>query len=159
MRNSNNKILTVAVILLLVTNIALVFFLMNNKGKEGGKRSGAKGDPSEMMAKELGMTEQQQKDHKQLKDDHFKAMKPFYDSLRTAKAAFYALTKDANVDDSTLSVYSQRIYSRQAEIDKYTFAHFKRVRNLLTPAQQPKFDEFLQKMMQRSRKDSASKGK
>lgn len=159
MKNSNNKILTVAVVLLLITNIALVFFLMNNKGKEGGKRSGAKGDPSEVMAKELNMTEQQKNEHKQLKEDHFKAMKPFYDSLRTAKAAFYALTKEADVNDSTLAVYSQRMYDRQAEIDKYTFAHFKRVRNLLTPEQQPKFDEFLQKMMQRGRKDSASKGK
>lgn len=159
MKNSNNKILTVAVVLLLVTNIALVFFLVNNKGKEGGKRSGAKGDPSEVMAKELNMTEQQKNEHKQLKDDHFKAMKPFYDSLRTAKAAFYALTKEADVNDSILAVYGQRIYNRQAEIDKYTFAHFKRVRNLLTPEQQPKFDEFLQKMMQRGRKDSAAKGK
>lgn len=159
MKNTNNKILSVAVVLLLLSNIALVVFLMNNKGKGNEKRSGGKGDPSEMMAKELGMTEQQQKDHKQLKDDHFKAMKPFYDTLRTAKAAFYALTKEANVDDSTLAVYSQRIYNKQAEIDKYTFAHFKRVRNLLTPEQQPKFDEFLQKMMQRSKKDSAAKGK
>jgi len=159
MKNSNNKILTVAVVLLLVTNIALVFFLMNNKGKGNEKRTGAKGDPSEVMAKELNMTEQQKNEHKQLKDDHFKAMKPFYDSLRTAKAAFYALTKEADVNDSTLAVYSQRIYDRQAEIDKYTFAHFKRVRNLLTAEQQPKFDEFLQKMMQRGRKDSASKGK
>jgi len=160
MKNSNNKILSVAVVLLLITNIALVIFLMNGKGRNDGKRiGGGKGDPSEMMAKELGMTEQQIKEHKQLKEEHFKTIKPFYDSLRAARSAFYALIKDAGVSDSTIAAYSQRINERQAEIDKLTFNHFKRVRNLFTPEQQPKFDEFVQKMMQRSKKDSAAKGK
>lgn len=157
MKNPNNKILTIAVILLLITNIALVFFLMSDKRKGNIKRNAGKGDPSEMMAKELGMTEQQKRDHKQLKDDHFKAMKPLYDSLRSAKTAYYVFVKDSMVTDSTLAVYSQQVNKRQAEIDKATFTHFKRVRNLLTPEQQPKFDEFIQKMMQRGKKDSVNK--
>ena len=69
MKNSSNKILSVAVVLLLIANIGLVIFLMNGKGRNDGKRiGGGKGDPSEMMAKELGMTEQQIKEHKQLKE-------------------------------------------------------------------------------------------
>ena len=40
MKNSSNKILSVAVVLLLITNIGLVIFLMNGKGRNDGKRTG-----------------------------------------------------------------------------------------------------------------------
>ena len=157
MKNSTNKILTIAVVLLLITNIALVFFMIREKNNHTARYGGGKGDPSEMMAKELNMTEQQKKDHKQLKDEHFKNIKPLFDSLRAAKTAFFSLIKDSTVSDSMMNAYSQRISERQSIIDKFTFAHFKRVRNLFTTEQQPKFDEFVQKMMQRGRRDSANK--
>lgn len=159
MKNSTNKMLTIAVVLLLITNIALVFFMIMGKGKHNTRYAGGKGDPSEMMAKELNMTEQQKKDHKQLKEEHFKNIKPLFDSLRAAKTAFFSLLKDSTVSDSMINAYSQRISERQSTIDKLTFAHFKRIRNLFTAEQQPKFDEFVQKMMQRGRRDSTGKGK
>ena len=112
-----------------------------------------------MMAKELNMTDQQKKDHKLLKEEHFKNIKPLFDSVKAAKTAFFSLLKDSVVSDSILNTYSQRISERQAAIDKLTFAHFKRIRNLFTAEQQPKFDEFVQKMMQRGRRDSTGKEK
>lgn len=159
MKNSTTKILTIAVVLLLLVNIGLVTFMVMGKNNGNAWHAGGKNDPAEMMAKELGMTEQQKKDYKLLKDGHFKNIKPFYDSLRAAKTAFYSLLKDSIVNDSTLNAYSQRISERQSAIDKLTFAHFKRIRNLFTAEQQPKFDEFIEKMMQRGRRDSAGKGK
>lgn len=154
---SSNKILTIAVVVLLLTNIALVAFMVFGKNKQEGKRPAGKGDPFEMMVKELNMTEQQQKDYKQQKEDHFKNIKPLFDSVRAAKTAFFALIGEPEVNDSVINLYSQRVTERQAEIDKLTFAHFRRVRTLFTPEQQPKFDAFVQKMMQRGRKDSAAK--
>lgn len=158
MKNSTNKILTIAVVLLLITNIALVAFMMVGKGKKNGKRVGGK-DPSEMMAKELGMTEDQKKQHKLLKEEHFKTLKPYFDSLRAAKTAFFQLTKVPDVNDSTINSYYQKVANLQSQIDKMTFAHFRKVRTLFNAEQLPKFDEFLQKMMQRGRKDSARKDK
>lgn len=155
MKNTTNKILTIAVVLLLLVNIALVVFMI--KGRKTGDKRHGKGDPFEMMVKELNMTEQQQKEYKQQKEEHLKNIKPLFDSVRAAKTAFYSLIKDVATSDSTISVYGQRITERQAAIDKLTFAHFKRVRNLFTPDQQPRFDDFILKMMQRGRKDSAAK--
>jgi len=155
MKNPTNKILAIAVVFLLLTNIALVIFMLNKK-PQADKRRG-RVDPFEMMVKELNMTEQQQKDYKLQKDEHFKNIKPLFDSVRAAKTAFFALTKEQNVNDSLVNQYSQRISEKQSAIDKLTFAHFKRVRSLFTAGQQPKFDEFVQKMMQRWRKDSADK--
>jgi Spy/CpxP family protein refolding chaperone len=157
MKSSNNKILTIAVVLLLLINIALVVFMVMGKNKRNTKYAGGKGDLSEMMAKELNMTEQQKKDHKQLKDEHFKNIRPLLDSVRATKTALFALVKDPTVNDSVVNLYAQRISETQSTIDKLTFAHFKRIRNLFTAEQQPKFDEFVQKMMQRNRRDSAMK--
>jgi periplasmic protein CpxP/Spy len=159
MKNSTNKILTIAVVLLLITNIALVVFMIMGKDKHNTRNAGGKGDTAEMMAKELNMTDQQKKNHKLLKDEHFKNIKPLFDSLRAAKTAFFALVKADYITDSVLNNYSQQIAEKQAAIDKLTFAHFKRIRNLFTAEQQPKFDEFIQKMMQRGRRDSTGKGK
>jgi periplasmic protein CpxP/Spy len=152
---SSNKILTIAVILLLITNIALVAMLV--LGKQKKDKRGGREQAFEMMVKELDMTDAQQKEYKLLKETHLKDSKPLFDSLRTARNAFFALIKDTAASDSVLTVYSQRISERQAAIDRNIFAHFKKVRNLFTPEQQPKFDTFVQKMMQRKRdnRDSA----
>lgn len=156
MKNTTNRILVIAVGLLLLTNIALVVFMVSGKNKSGGRNHG-KGDPFEMMVKELSMTEQQQTEYKQYKEEHLKKIKPLFDSVRAAKTAFFVLLKDSTVSDSIVLANSQRISERQAAVDQATFAHFKKVRKLFTTEQQPKFDSFIQKMMQRGRRDSANK--
>lgn len=159
MRN-NNKILTIAVVLLLIANIALVAMMLMGK-KDGREKRGERPDAAAMMAKELNMSDQQQAEYKQLRDEHFKNVKPYFDSVRVAKTAFFALTKEANVSDSTIQAYSNRVAEKRAALDKFTFEHFRKVRNLFTPEQQPKYDSFIQKMMQRERgkRDSAEKKK
>jgi Spy/CpxP family protein refolding chaperone len=161
MKNSTNRILVIAVILLLLANIALVAMMVMGKQGGRGKKAGNKGGSLEMMTKELDMTEQQRKDYEQLKEEHLNTIRPFHDSVRAAKTAFFNLAKDPSVNDSIVDIYSQRIAERQAAADKLTLAHFRKVRNLFNPEQQIKFDEFIKKMMQQrqagKRKDSTRK--
>ena len=149
---SSNKVLTIAVILLLLVNIGLVVFLLMGRNHHDGKRTGGKGGggPFEMMVKELDMTEQQKKEFGQLKDEHFKMIRPLFDSIRAAKTAFFGLIKESPVSDSTLDIYGKRITTLQITVDKLTFAHFQKVRSLFESDKQKKFDEFVQKMMQRT---------
>jgi protein CpxP len=157
MKRSNN-ILTIAVVILLLTNIGLLIFMFTGKNRHGDDGRHRK-DPIEGMAKELNMTDQQQKDFKQLRDDHFKNIHPQMDSLRAAKTAFFSLIRDPNANDSIINAYDQRVMEQQSRLDKMTFDHFRRVRNLFTAEQQPKFDSFIQKMVQRRRGGDTSKGK
>jgi protein CpxP len=157
---NNNKILTIAVVLLLLTNIGLVAFMMlGGKGKKAGDKRQGNREPFAMMVKELGMTEQQQKDYRQLKEAHFKSVRPLFDSIRAAKTAFYSLIKGGSVSDSVLNEYTAGISAKQAALERETFEHFRQVRNIFTSEQQPKYDSFLQKMMQRGKRDSSGKGK
>lgn len=152
MKNSN-KILTLVIGLLLVSNIVLVYFLVS--GNKPPKRD--RPDPSEVMIKEVGMDKEQAATHKQMKDNHFKAVRPLYDSLRAAKATYFGLVKDTTVSESTAKTYRDKIAAWQSTIDSMTFAHFRKMRSLLKPEQQVKYDEFVQKLMQRGRKDSTTK--
>lgn len=165
MKTSTTKILTIAVILLLLVNIAMIV-LMLNKGRHSndGNNSRSKGgDPFEMMAKELNMTDQQKSAHLKFRDEYFATVRPVFDSVRAAKQAFFSLMKDANTSDSLINSYANRIAERQLAADKLTFEHFRRVRALYNTDQQMKYDELVQKMVQRSpggkRRDSTNNRK
>ena len=156
-----NRILTIAVVLLLLVNVAMLIFMFNGRGHHDMKnRDGA---PFDRMVKELNMTEQQQAEFKKLKDEHFTAIKPVFDSVKSLKKTFFDLLKEENLNDSMVSNYSGLISQQQAIIDKLTINHFRKVRSLFSGDQQKKFEEFVQKMMQRRgpggwRGDSTGKG-
>jgi hypothetical protein len=154
-----NRILTIAVILLLLVNVAMLIFILKGRCHQGKKQSGA---PFDRMVKELSMTEPQQTEYKKLKEAHFATTKPVFDSVRTLKKSLFGLIKEENVTDSLVSNYSGLIAQQQAIIDKLTINHFRKVRVLFSGDQQKKFDDFVQKMMQRRgsggmRKDSTGK--
>lgn len=155
-----NRILTIAVVLLLVVNVVMLVCMMRGRGHHGMKKQG--GGPFDMMVKELNMTEQQQTDFKKLKEEHFTAIKPVFDSVRSLKKSLFGLVKEENLNDSLVSNYSGLIAEQQATVDRLTIGHFRKVRALFSGDQQKKFDEFVQKMMQRRgpggmKKDSTGK--
>jgi Spy/CpxP family protein refolding chaperone len=157
-----NRILTIAVVLLLLVNVAMLIFMLKGRGHH--EMRNRDGGPFDMMGKELNMTEQQKTDFKKLKDEHFTAIKPVFDSIRTLKKSLFGLVKEENLSDSMISNYSGLISQQQAIIDKLTINHFRKVRALFSGDQQKKFEDFVQKMMQRRgpggwRKDSTGKNK
>ena len=156
-----NRILTIAVVLLLVVNVVMLIFMLKGRGHHNMKKQG--GGPFDMMVKELNMTEKQQTEFKKLKDEHFTAIKPVFDSVRTLKKSLFGLVKAENLNDSLVNTYSGLISEQQAIVDKLTIYHFRKVRALFSGEQQKKFEDFVQKMMQRRgpggmKKDSIGKG-
>ena len=161
MKISANKILTIAVILLLLVNVAMLVFMLRGRRPHSDKRQGGRGGPIEMMVKELDMTEQQKTEFGKLKGEHFAAIRPVFDSVRALKKSLFNLVKEESVNDSSVSRYSHLISEQQAIADRLTINHFRKVRSLFKRDQQKKFDEFVEKMMQRQpggwRRDSTGK--
>jgi hypothetical protein len=154
MKNSTNRILAIAVVLLLLLNVAMVIYIVNQRSHSRNSH----GNPFEMLDKDLNMDEQQKTEVKKLRDEHFDAIRPFFDSIRAAKADYFSLVNAPNVTDSLLNVYNDRINQLQSKTNKITFGHFRSVMALLNAEQQKKYEAFIHKMMQR-RKDSAGKKK
>lgn len=158
MKNTTNKFLSIAVVLLLIANIALVSFMFFGKEKKHHSKDGGK-SPFDTMVKEIGMNDTQKKEYDSLRKIHFNNIRPLFDTMRVTRRSLFNLMKDENVNDSLVNVYTSRISEKQEEADKLTLHHFRRVRKLFTPEQQQKFDMFIQKMMQRGKKDSTEKKK
>ena len=155
MKNLSAKTFSIAIILLLLTNLGLVSYLVLENSWH--KKATDKPDTAELFAQKMELTKEQRAKVKEMREDYFKVIRPLADSLRAVKLSFYSQVKSGVATDSVLNNYESKINEWQHKINKQTFDHFREVRSMLKPEQQPKFDEFLQKMMQRSRRDSGSK--
>jgi Spy/CpxP family protein refolding chaperone len=154
MKNLSPKTLSISIIVLLLINLGLVTFLVLERTWLSKGRS-KRPDTLELFAKEVGITDSQRVKIKELRETYFTSIRPIMDSMRILKTEFYEKVKlDAPVD-TAFAAYETKFNNWQMQINKQTYEHFRTVRDLLTPAQQPKFDEFVQKMMQRSRRDSS----
>ena len=146
--------MTLVVLLLLLVNTALVAVLVLGK-KDRHPVSPGREDNLELLAKELKLSPEQKEQHKLMREEHFTKVKPYYDSLRTAKTALFNKLSEENTPDSVFANYDAKVAQWQSTINRMTFEHLKKVRNQLQPDQQSGFDQFVQKMMQRNRRDTS----
>ncbi len=150
MKTPSNKVMTIALVLLLLVNVAMLVFMLKGRPHRNGRMDNNHQPVFEMMSKELNMTDQQKTDFKKMREEHFAAIKPVFDSIRTLKKSLFNLIRADNVNDSTINYYSMLIAAQQSIIDKMTISHFRKVRALFTGDQQKKYDDFVEKMyMQR----------
>ena len=148
---SYNKILVIAVIVLLLVNLALLLYMWKGRHPDQSKRQPAPNSAVETIARELSMTDSQKTVYQKLRDEHFANVRPLFDSIRETRKDFLKMMQSPSVNDSDLNRYSHRVAEKQAVIDRMTLDHFRKVRTLFSGDQQKKFDDFVQKMMLRRR--------
>jgi len=141
-----NKLMIAALVILLLLNIAMLIFILRSKNHSNGKQGGNHGSPFEMMTKELNLNDSEQASLKKMREEHFAAIKPVFDSIHSIKKLLFGLIKQDNATDSAVAHYSSLIAEQQSIADKLTIAHFRKVRASLNSTQQQKFDEFVEKM-------------
>ena len=152
MSNPRNRNLLIIIGVLLLTNIAvLVYFLGEKKpAKPGASHSEKdKAGIAEMLQKEVGFTDEQTAQYKQLKEKQKETIRPMYDDMRKTKDSLFRLLSYPETNDSLLNKISDAIAQKQKSLDLQTFNHFKRVRTLCTPEQQPKYDSMVLRMFRK----------
>lgn len=92
-----------------------------------------------------------------MREAHFATIRPLFDSMRTTRQALYSLIKEDTLNDSLVSAYSNNITEKQSRADKLTINHFRTVRKMFSGDMLNKYDEMVQKMLQRGKKDSSDK--
>lgn len=153
----STRMLSIAVLLLLITNLVLVAFMVLDKKKPAERRRpGPRTEAPAEMVKALNMSDAQQQEYKKLKEEHFKTVQPYFDSLRISKAGFFELAKQPDNNDSLVNAFSARICAQQSELDKLTLAHYRKIRLIFSADQQPKYDSLLKKFWSgRGKRDSS----
>jgi hypothetical protein len=150
------RLLSIAVILLLLINSGLVIFLVMERNRfHAGSSSYNREDPFERMTRALRYTDIQKEQHLALRKEHLDRMHPLYDSIRQAKVLLYSRTSIVEESDSVFIVYMAKMSQWQTTINQLNYAYYKKVRSLLTAEQQPRYDSMLVKMIQRGRRDSS----
>ena len=150
------RLLSIAVILLLLINSGLVIFLVMERNRFHSDRTvHDREDAFERMTRTLRYTDIQKEQHLALRKEHMSQMRPLYDSIRQTKVLLYSRTSIVEETDSIFMAYMAKMSQWQTTINQLNYAYYKKVRSLLTAEQQPRYDSMLVRMIERGRRDSS----
>src|ERR1051325_3235733 len=140
MTSSRSKGLFLIIIVLLISNLALVAYLVFGRS-QGRKPPPPREDFSNYVKKELNFSDEQAAKFQQLITVHFEKLKPIMAEVRKAKdSMFNLMRKPAMPSDSVLQKAAENIAQKQKLQELQSFNHFRQVRELCNDEQKPKFD-------------------
>lgn len=160
---SKTKILVFIIILLLLTNLAALYYAWQEDGRHrpGGRRGGR--EPGsyflEMLKTEVGFDEGQLAGAKTMHEQHKDSIELLMKQMQEARAGLFARVNQPDVADSVLRQATAQIAEKQTAMDTYMFRRFQKLRTLCQPAQLPRFDSLVQKMTSRKGRFGASPGR
>ena len=148
---SGNRYLLVIIIVLVLTNVAVLgyFLWFKNPEKRVQPEKEQRSGLAEMLQKEVGFSDDQVAQYKLLKDKQRAIIHPMFDDMRKAKDSLFRLLSFPETPDSVLRKAAEMIGQKQRELDLQAFTHFKKVRVLCTPDQQTKYDSMVVRMIRR----------
>ncbi|MBO9617734.1 MAG: hypothetical protein J7539_01755 [Niabella sp.] len=146
---SRSKSLLFVIIILLITNIALLVytFVFLKKGPDEHKKDGF----TNVLRKEVGFSDDQIKQFNVLKEKHWATAKADMEHIRRIKQEIFDLTKETSVSDSAVNILADSIATLQKGVEINIFKHLKETRQICTPEQMPKYDSLMKKMIRQGR--------
>ncbi|HMS66125.1 MAG TPA: Spy/CpxP family protein refolding chaperone [Ignavibacteria bacterium] len=166
-----NKLLTAAVIVLLITNIGILSLLWfdrspvnsfekNSHGKRPpGERMPPQdgiprpdrmppGDgPKDFIIRELNLNEKQIEEFGNLVKEHQTEMRELKDKIRNEKEELWDSMSGKATDKNSVERITSEIGNNQKQIELITLRHFQKVRDLCNDDQKKKFDEIIKDVL------------
>jgi protein CpxP len=144
----NTKFTGPAILLLLILNSTLlVLLLVKHPEPKSSSPPMEHGGPRDFLVHELNMDTAQQRKYDTLIKFHRAAMNKIQDDIRTNRDSLVSQLNNANFDTLKINSFAAKIGNDQSQIEKVTFHHFRRVREICTPQQQPKFDSVIREAL------------
>lgn len=149
---NSNKGLMILVALLVLTNVAMLWYFTRPPKEEKPLTRSEK--MAEYMKKELRLDDAQTQQYLQLRHLRDSLLAPLQAQSRAAKMEMLALLKQPNVPDSVVRMAAEKVAQKQVDLELAYFNHFKRIVNICKPEQQPYFEEVLNRMVRRNTGDT-----
>ncbi|MDF2381138.1 periplasmic heavy metal sensor [Nostoc ellipsosporum NOK] len=158
---SKNRTLLFIIAFLLLTNIAVVVYFLRQPDSKNAKdgtppppsgQPGGRNGIATQLQKDVGFSDQQIAQYKDMKAAHWKIAKPLFDAMQKSKDSLYELVKLPVVDEALIQQRAENIAERQKALEIQGFRHFKEVRGLCTTEQLPRYDSLLKKIINRKGK-------
>lgn len=157
--SSRYKWLVFLLVVLLATNFTLLYLYVKKDGGKSPNNTSAQSPANtdrphgsktaELLQNEVGFSEEQVQQYFQLREAHWKNMRPYFESMRSAKDSFYSLLRQDSISSSDIKMAATRIGLRQQDIDMATMKHFQEVKKLCTPEQKIRFDAFVKEVIRK----------
>jgi Spy/CpxP family protein refolding chaperone len=141
------RTLLIIVLVVLVVNIATLAMLWMGK-RENHDNPGPGQEPGIWLSEQLSLTPEQEDQYRDMRMQHHEAIMALEQRKKKLKDALFSQLKE-NTAPQLLDSISQQTAKLEAEKDMLTYNHFKRLRQILKPEQQQKFDAIIRQMLER----------
>jgi len=142
----SSYIWTIAVIALLCINSVMLVILWKQRVPLHTPRE-AGAPVSDFLTKELSLTPRQVVEFDSLRNIHRAAVDSLNENIHALRDRLFGSVSQARADDAATNDMVQQIGSNVALIDKATFYHFKKLRELLDSSQKQKFDHTIKQVL------------
>jgi periplasmic protein CpxP/Spy len=133
---NRTKLLTIAVIGLLLLNLGMIGVLFFTKPEFPMMDQGPRGEgPKKIIIERLHFDEQQQKEYELLVNEHKSKTQELHTASRAMHDELYLLLKSEPVDESKASSIIQSIADNQKSVEELNLNHFQKIKALCKPEQ------------------------
>lgn len=139
----------VLIVMLLLLNMGTLGYLWKSGNTGSADMPMSPPQHDRMLAQKLHMTETQLDQFQMLKDEHHGQMIKLHEQARQLHVALFALLKERNVDTVAKNNILHALQQNSDQKERVTFEHFVKLRGILTPDQQPLFDDFVEEFSRR----------
>jgi len=139
------KLLTIAVISLLLLNLGTLGFLVLNK-PNGFGRPGMRPEPKELIIEKLHFDKQQQKDYENLIYWHRTTIAGIEDQIHETKNRLYLQLLKTDVDKTGKDSLINALAVYQKQIETTHFTHFQDIKRLCRPDQLEDFYDLTEEL-------------
>jgi periplasmic protein CpxP/Spy len=157
---TKSKLYLLIIGILLITNIAMLFFFLDNKDK-GKKQSNRGNDKSAMMKQflkdDVGFTEPQLQQYDTLSRRNRERMKADMDAMKSVKEQQFKELGSKGFSDSAIVAAVIKAADNQKQVEEKMLSYFVTIRKLCTAEQLPKFDSLFYKMWSKKKPPTEKK--
>jgi periplasmic protein CpxP/Spy len=136
----------IVIVVLVAVNIGLVTFMWFSQRHGNNPDSPATAD---VLVKELGFDKTQEEQYRQLQRQLGDSLRPIRENERHIHDRFFEMMHASNPDSTLVALTIDSMGHIRAQIEYFTFTHFRQVRAMCNTEQKEKFDHIITETMRR----------
>lgn len=130
--------------MLLLLNVGVLGYLFMSRNDAGpGPGHGPHMGPDRIIIERIGLDEKQQEQFRSLKDEHHSQIMELQHADAKLHQQLFQLLKQQPIDTAAKNAIMSQLQNNDGIKEEVTFEHFRKLRAILKPEQQPKLDELV----------------
>jgi protein CpxP len=154
------KVFLIIIAILVIANIAmLTYFLQKKEGNNRYNRGDRKAFMINFLQKEIGFNQAQVLQYDTLSNQLHEKMGTLFENIRNNKNEQFKQLVAGNFSDTTINMVAEKSAANQKIMEVQMSNHIKKIRQLCTTEQLPKFDSLFIKVYNRRNEGRKIPGK